>query len=143
MPDRAGEFDRPSADVTGRDQRSHVPMSDPAAFWQAAPDGPNAIADAQKPHLLLDLLRRLANPLVAILLVAAAIAGVTGDVASFAIIVVVVILSTALDMVQEHRAEATADALNCAPRHRPARRTGGGAARRRHCGRRRHPAGCR
>ncbi|MCI4592466.1 magnesium-translocating P-type ATPase [Sphingobium sp. BYY-5] len=111
-------------------------MSDPIAFWQVTldetlerlgasregltveeaaarleRDGPNALAGARKRHLLLDLLRRLANPLVAILLVAAAIAGVTGDVASFAIIVAVVILSTALDMVQEHRAEATAEAL--------------------------------
>ena len=111
-------------------------MSNSTAFWQAAPDetlerlgvsregltieeaaarlkrdGPNAIAGARERHLLLDLLRRLANPLVAILLVAAAIAGVTGDVASFAIIVAVVILSTTLDMVQEHRAEATAEAL--------------------------------
>jgi Mg2+-importing ATPase len=74
-------------------------------------DGPNEIAGARKRNLLLDVLHRLANPLVAILLVAATIAGVTGDVASFAIIVLVVILSTALDMVQEHRAEATADAL--------------------------------
>jgi Mg2+-importing ATPase len=111
-------------------------MSDPAAFWQDAPDqilqtlgatrhglsageaasrlvrdGPNEIAGRRKRHLALDLLHRLANPLVAILLAAAAIAGVTGDVASFAIIVVVVVLSTGLDMVQEHRAEATAEAL--------------------------------
>ena len=111
-------------------------MSDPAAFWQDASaktldrlsasreglrageaaarldrDGPNEIAAKRRRHLLFDLLRRLANPLVAILLAAAAIAGATGDVASFAIIVVVVILSTGLDMVQEHRAEATAEAL--------------------------------
>jgi len=111
-------------------------VSDPAAFWQDASaktldrlsasreglrageaaarldrDGPNEIAAKRRRHLLFDLLRRLANPLVAILLAAAAIAGATGDVASFAIIVVVVILSTGLDMVQEHRAEATAEAL--------------------------------
>lgn len=113
-------------------------MSDPAAFWQAAPaeilrrldatpdglteaeaaarlkrDGPNEIATARTRHLLVDLLRRLANPLVAILLVAAAIAGVTGDGASFAIIVLVVVISTALDLAQERRAEAAAAALKC------------------------------
>jgi Mg2+-importing ATPase len=111
-------------------------VSDPPAFWRNAADdtlkalgatrqglsaaeaavrlgryGPNEIAGGQRRNLLLDILHRLANPLVAILLVAATIAGVTGDVASFAIIVLVVILSTALDMVQEHRAEATAEAL--------------------------------
>ncbi|MFT3968490.1 MAG: HAD-IC family P-type ATPase, partial [Sphingobium sp.] len=107
-----------------------------AAFWQSGPDelltrlgsareglvqadaaarlardGPNEIQAAARRHILVDLLHRLANPLVAILLAAAAIAGVTGDLASFAIILVVIILSTLLDMVQEHRAEATAAAL--------------------------------
>ncbi|AOH87059.1 magnesium-transporting ATPase (plasmid) [Sphingomonas panacis] len=111
-------------------------MSDVPAFWHAAlsdtlkrlgttsdglsvaeaaarleRDGPNQIAEAQRRHLVADLLRRLANPLVAILLVAAGIAGATGDLASFTIIVLVVLLSTVLDMVQEHRAEATAEAL--------------------------------
>ncbi|MBN9918192.1 hypothetical protein JND32_14940, partial [Listeria monocytogenes] len=64
-------------------------------------DGPNEIGETARRHILVDLLHRLANPLVAILLVAAAIAGVTGDLASFLIILVVVILSTLLDMVQE------------------------------------------
>lgn len=111
-------------------------MSDAQAFWQASPDetlkllaadhgglssaeaavrlqsdGPNELAVARRRHLATELFRRLANPLIAILLFAAAIAGVTGDLTSFAIIVVVIVLSTALDMVQERRAEATADAL--------------------------------
>lgn len=76
-----------------------------------ARDGPNEIGEAARRHIFVDLLHRLANPLVAILLVAAAIAGVTGDLASFIIILAVVILSTLLDMVQEHRAQATAAAL--------------------------------
>ncbi|EXS70501.1 MULTISPECIES: magnesium-translocating P-type ATPase [unclassified Sphingobium] len=111
-------------------------MTEPQAFWQATPDdslrtlaatcdglssneaaarldrdGPNEISAAKQRHLLLDLLRRLGNPLIAILLVAAGIAGATGDMASFAIIFLVVVLSTTLDLVQEHRAEATAEAL--------------------------------
>ncbi len=111
-------------------------MSDAAVFWQSPPDealkrletsrdglsgieaatrlqrdGPNELAPARRRRLATDLFRRLANPLVAILLFAAAIAGATGDVTSFAIIAVVIVLSTALDMVQEHRAEATAEAL--------------------------------
>ncbi|CAN5587624.1 magnesium-translocating P-type ATPase [soil metagenome] len=74
-------------------------------------DGPNTIAPAARRHALADLLRRLANPLVAILLVAAAVAGVTGDLPSFVIIIAVVLASTGLDMVQEHRAQAAAEAL--------------------------------
>jgi Mg2+-importing ATPase len=111
-------------------------MSEAAPFWQASladtlrtldstpeglsatnaaarleRDGPNEISQTRRTHLVVDLLHRLANPLVAILLVAAGIAGATGDIASFTIIVLVVLLSTVLDMVQEHRAEATAEAL--------------------------------
>lgn len=71
-------------------------------------DGPNEIEATSQRHILVDLLHRLANPLVAILLVAAAIAGITGDLASFLIILAVVILSTLLDMVEEHRAQAFA-----------------------------------
>lgn len=111
-------------------------MRDVTAFWQAPPDealkrlatdraglssaeaalrlqrdGPNELAAAGRRRLATDLFRRLTNPLVAILLFAAAIAGATGDLTSFMIIVAVIVLSTALDMVQEYRAEATADAL--------------------------------
>ncbi|MET3665782.1 Mg2+-importing ATPase [Caulobacter sp. 1776] len=86
-------------------------LSTAEAQARLARDGPNAIAPARRHHLLADLARRLANPLVAILLVAAAIAGATGDLASFAIIVAVVLTSTGLDLVQEHRAQAAAEAL--------------------------------
>lgn len=86
-------------------------LSATEAAARLARDGANQIATAPRRRMLIDLLRRLANPLVAILLVAAGIAGATGDVASFAIIVLVVLLSTALDLVQEYRAEATAEAL--------------------------------
>lgn len=73
--------------------------------------GPNRIAGAERRHLLADLARRLASPLVAILLVASAVAGATGDLVSFVIIVAMVLLSNILDMVQERRAHATAEAL--------------------------------
>jgi Mg2+-importing ATPase len=73
--------------------------------------GPNTVDEAPRRRILTDLLRRLSNPLVAILLVASGIAGATGDVASFVIIVSIVLLSTVLDMVQERRAQATAEAL--------------------------------
>lgn len=86
-------------------------LSAAQARARLAANGPNELSAARKRHLLLDLIRRLANPLVAILLAAACIAGVTGDFASFVIIVIVVILSTMLDVIQEHRAEATAEAL--------------------------------
>ncbi|MEO7689259.1 MAG: magnesium-translocating P-type ATPase [Sphingomonas sp.] len=76
-----------------------------------ARDGPNRIAAPRRRRLPTEILRRLANPLVAILVVAAGVAGATGDIVSFGIIVAVVLASTVLDLVQERRAEAMADAL--------------------------------
>jgi Mg2+-importing ATPase len=73
--------------------------------------GPNTVADAPRLRLAVKAARRFAEPLVAILLVAATIAGFTGDVASVAIIMAVVMLSIVLDVLQEHRAEQAAEAL--------------------------------
>jgi len=73
--------------------------------------GPNELVAAKRTRLIVDFLKRLANPLVAILLFASAVAGATGDLVSFVIIVSMVMLSTLLDLVQERRAEATAEAL--------------------------------
>ena len=73
--------------------------------------GPNSVAEPARLDILRKIARRFAEPLVAILLVAAAISGATGDFGSFGIIVTVVILSIALDLVQEHRAERAAEAL--------------------------------
>ncbi|MGZ5652296.1 MAG: magnesium-translocating P-type ATPase, partial [Usitatibacter sp.] len=58
-----------------------------------------------------ELGRRLRNPLVAILLAASLVSAFTGDIASFVIILVIVVLSVAIDFVQEHRASRAAQAL--------------------------------
>ena len=73
--------------------------------------GANQLAQAPNGAWLRGIARRLLNPLVAMLLVAAAIAGATGDLISFILIALVVILSTGFDLLQEHRANATAEAL--------------------------------
>ncbi|HET7885773.1 MAG TPA: magnesium-translocating P-type ATPase [Bradyrhizobium sp.] len=73
--------------------------------------GPNRMEASQTRSILQKVAHRLVNPLVAILLVAAAISGASGDLGSFVIIVTVIALSLTLDVVQEHRAELTAEAL--------------------------------
>ncbi|TKW77340.1 MAG: magnesium-translocating P-type ATPase, partial [Bradyrhizobium icense] len=73
--------------------------------------GPNRAESRQTRSILRKLGHRLLNPLVAILMVAAAVSGFSGDVGSFVIIVSVVTMSLTLDIVQEHRAELAADAL--------------------------------
>ncbi|MEJ1161608.1 magnesium-translocating P-type ATPase [Prosthecomicrobium sp. N25] len=73
--------------------------------------GPNEVAAEVRASLATKVLRRLAEPLVAILLVAAAVSGATGEWPSFVIILGIVAISVALDVFQEHRAETAAEAL--------------------------------
>lgn len=113
MPDNATEqfwqssidllFDRLSCSAGG--------LTTEESAKRLARYGPNAVADLPHRRIALKIAKRFAEPLVAILLVAAAIAGFTGDLTSFVIILTVIALSIILDVVQEHRAEVAADAL--------------------------------
>ena len=73
--------------------------------------GPNTLEARRRLSLPLKFLSRFRNPLVLILLVAAAISAGTGDLASFIIILTIVLMSAALDTAQEYRAEQAAEAL--------------------------------
>lgn len=73
--------------------------------------GPNIAAVHAKRRLPAKLLRRVIEPLVAILILAALLSGLTGDVASMLIIFVILAISIGLDLLQEGRAEAAAEAL--------------------------------
>jgi len=110
-----------------------------ATFWQQAPqdlarrlgsgpqglssaeaaarlrrDGPNHPEATRRTRLFARLLRRLAEPLTAILLIAALATAVTGDLPGFAIILAIVTISVGLDVLQESRAEAAAARLQAA-----------------------------
>ena len=102
---------RPTDEVMAALGGTSAGLTTEAASNRRLEVGPNEIDVRKRGRVLFDFARRLANPLVAILLVASAIAGATGDLASFLIITFIVGLSTILDMVQERRAEATAEAL--------------------------------
>ncbi|CAM5766632.1 Magnesium-transporting ATPase, P-type 1 [Labrys miyagiensis] len=73
--------------------------------------GPNLAVVSIHRNLLMKLGKRLADPLVAILLIAAAISGATGDWRSFVVIVGIVLFSIFLDILQEHKAEVAIEAL--------------------------------
>ncbi len=73
--------------------------------------GENQFEAAHGEALLVKLGKRLLNPLVALLIAAAAVSGLSGDYGSFFIIATVLALSTTLDIVQEYRAEQEAEAL--------------------------------
>ena len=73
--------------------------------------GPNRI-DTTKPRgLALTCLLRLMNPLVAILLFAAGVSALTGDVPSFVVIATIVLMSVILDVTQERQAQNAAERL--------------------------------
>ena len=73
--------------------------------------GPNNAMVRRRRPLWRQILDRLANPLILILLFASGLSAWTGEVTSFVIIVVIILLSVVLDVVQQRRAETTVDAL--------------------------------
>ncbi|HWT99655.1 MAG TPA: magnesium-translocating P-type ATPase, partial [Terriglobales bacterium] len=73
--------------------------------------GPNRLEAKAHFSLLRKFLSRFRNPLVLILLAAAAISAATGDVSSCVIISVIVAISVLLDSLQEFRAEQAAEKL--------------------------------
>ena len=73
--------------------------------------GPNQTESAKPKSLLGAFLEKFRNPLVLILLFAAAVSAFTGDIASFAIITVIVLMSVSLDVMQEHQAQNAAESL--------------------------------
>ncbi len=76
-----------------------------------ATTGPNRIGTAPASRFLRQLVQRLGNPLVLLLLFAGGLAAVTGDRASFLLVTLVVAASVTLDAFQEHRAGRAAERL--------------------------------
>ncbi|MDE2605135.1 MAG: magnesium-translocating P-type ATPase [Burkholderiales bacterium] len=74
--------------------------------------GSNTLAAAPRRRLFIEFGRRLRNPLLLVLLAAGAVSVLTGEGASAWIIGVVVLLSLALDQIQQQRAEAAAARLS-------------------------------
>jgi Mg2+-importing ATPase len=73
--------------------------------------GRNVVAAGRRQSIPVQILLRFRNPLVLLLLGAAAVSGATGDVRSAVVISLMVVLSVALDFVQEHRAGQAAERL--------------------------------
>ena len=73
--------------------------------------GPNAISAGPGTSLTRKILRRMLEPLIAILIAAAFLSGATGDKVGASIILVMVVLSIGLDVFQEHKAERAAEML--------------------------------
>ena len=73
--------------------------------------GANELHPRRRRSIPARIAQRLRSPLVVILLAASGVSAFTGDIASFSIIIVIVVMSVAIDVVQEHRAGRAAEAL--------------------------------
>lgn len=73
------------------------------ATVRVAKYGHNQIAQKRTQSLVMAVITRYANPLVAILLIAAIVSAFTGNIISAIIIILMVILSVGLDYLQSHR----------------------------------------
>lgn len=78
-------------------------LSTPQAAERLATFGLNEITHRKAPPLIVHVMMRYANPLVAILLIAAAVSAFTGNTVSASIIALMVLLSISLDYLQSHR----------------------------------------
>jgi len=102
---------RPLADLLQSLHSAVVGLSaaDAAAVLEAI--GPNRIESARRKSLLTAFIERFSNPLVLVLLFAAAVSAGTGDVASFVIIAAIVMMSVILDVTHERQALNAAESL--------------------------------
>ena len=101
----------PNAELLDRLEAKEAGLGSAEAEARARRFGPNVATEAPQRHWIARVRKRLMEPLVAILLVAAAISAATGDWPSSSIILVIIVLSVGLDVFQEHRAEDAAEAL--------------------------------
>ncbi|MCX7024269.1 MAG: magnesium-translocating P-type ATPase, partial [Spirochaetes bacterium] len=74
--------------------------------------GPNVLAGEKRKSFFADMLSRLGDPLVAILLVICAVSYATGDIASGSIIVGMILISVFLSWFQERRSGNAVEKLN-------------------------------
>jgi Mg2+-importing ATPase len=107
----AAFWQMPKADLYDALRTGPDGLSQGEAARRLAVYGANRADASPSRSVLRKLGQRLWNPLIAMLLAAALLSGLSGDIGSFAIIATVLSLSITLDIVQEHRAELTAEAL--------------------------------
>jgi calcium-translocating P-type ATPase len=90
---------------------NHDGLSDEEIASRLDEHGPNQLEDTPPPTLLELLLRQFKSPLIYILLVAAVIMLLVGDLVDAGVIAAVLLLNAAIGLVQERRAESSVRAL--------------------------------
>ncbi|HSK96235.1 MAG TPA: HAD-IC family P-type ATPase [Euzebyales bacterium] len=98
-------------DVARRLDTTRQGLEDGEVAQRLAAHGPNRLEEEPPPSPIVLLLHQLTSPLVAILLVAAAVTFALGDHIDAAVISLVILLNTAIGFFQERRAEQSVRAL--------------------------------
>ena len=86
-------------------------LSSGAAAWRLEQAGPNALPEPGRGHPLVMLVSQFTDSMIPVLIAAAIIAGIIGDLQDSIAIVVIVFLNGILGFVQEYRAERAIAAL--------------------------------
>src|SRR3974377_1379615 len=73
--------------------------------------GPNELAATSRHSLIADVGHAFENPLVIVLIIAAAISAFVGQRVDAAIIAIMVVLSTTIDLAQSYRSQSAVDKL--------------------------------
>ena len=110
-PDAEEVWREPAAGLLARLNTTAAGLSAESARQRLGQYGLNTAATEKRRPLALQFLARFRNPLIVILLIASGMSAATGDVASFIVIAVIVLLSISLDFVQEVRAQTAVEAL--------------------------------
>jgi len=111
MDSAPSRWDQPLPELCDALRTSPDGLSTADAAGRRKSQGPNLLEEPQRHRVIAGILRRFANPLILILLFAAAIAALTREQASFLIIASIIVLSVLIDFVQEQRAQTAAEAL--------------------------------
>ena len=108
----------PGADVLAKLGLRPSGLSDDEVKRRRAEFGLNHIVHEKPPTLLQLIWRGVANPFSAVLIVLAALSGVTGDTRTTVVIGAMIVLSAVLRVVQEHRSHQAAAELTALVRTR-------------------------
>lgn len=86
-------------------------LSEAEAVSRRRTFGPNLLRPRAERAWILQFVAHFKNPLILVLLAASAIAGMLGDMKSFVVITVIVLMSVTLDFFQEYRANRAVEKL--------------------------------
>jgi len=100
-----------SAEASDLVQHPLEGLSEQEVAKRRAQFGENTLKANSSLPLFIQFISRFKNPLVLILLLASGVSAFTGEMANFAIISVMVLMSVLLDFVQEYKAQASAEKL--------------------------------